>query len=491
MKRKALSLLMALCLMLSMVPAAFAVEEDAPEQIYFHGELVDLPVIDPPLMALSDDETSNVIEVRTQKQFEDITSSQWLSGATIKLYCDINLAEMKQPVEWGGYITYFDANLIGVSDGDTKPVIYGFANNTALFYGMVHGTISNITLDFDGAAGQLGFMPCTYSGSVPDSYYSITIDGVDTTGYVNLTEADQSNYSPFIYAANKGDLVMKDCVNAAAITGDIYGAIFHGYYALNTTGSYTFENCRNEGIVTMRNAAMFFGNPSTMNAKLESGLEVNITNCVNNGIISGTISQHYFVPSLNSADYSASDTALTAKEASLNITGTGSLVSAQTNGLSGNVADNGTITFSYTGTGNPTEFIVSVSSYVNMWDPTRKIFDGTARYSVSQSISPVESNSYTATLKYLGVADSDFGTNGSRVGGKVTRKAGDGTLYYMINKADTISGAEGYLPYATSTLDESGNPAGGRCVNPSFATVTAIGVDEDGNEIILGFYTLK
>lgn len=490
MKKRALSLLMALCLMLTLAPAAFAAEQETPEQIYFHGEWVDIPVIDPPLMALSDDETSNVIEVRTQKQFEDITPSQWLSGATIKLYCDINLAEMEQPDEWGGYITYFDANLIGVSDGDTKPVIYGFANNTALFYGMVHGTISNITLDFDGAAGQLGFMPCVYSASVPDSYYSITIDGVDTTGYVNLTEADQSNYSPFIYAANKGDLIMKDCVNAAAITGDIYGAIFHGYYALNTTGSYTFENCRNEGVVTMRNAAMFFGNPSTMNAKLESGLEVNIINCVNNGIISGTISQHYFVPSLNSADYSASDTALTAKEASLNITGTGSLISAQTNGLSGNVADDGTITFFYTGTGNPTEFIVSVSSYVNMWDPTRKIFDGTARYSVSESISPVEGNSYTATLKYLGVADSGFGNFGEDIGDYYTREADDGTVYYEIYKASDISGYEGYIPYASNTIVD-GNPVNNSCHAPSFATVTAVRTNSDGSVTIIGFCTLK
>lgn len=510
LSKKLVAACMTAAMMLTMVPAAFAAEPETelPTTIWAHGEEIELPVIDPIIPLANNDiatlsETDNSVTITSQEQFEAISAADWRKGITYYLACDIDLSQLSAP-EWGGYIQYFDSNLIGVVDEDgNKPIISGFANNRYLIYGMIRGTIANIELHMDGNAGALSFVPTVYSNVDDTSYYRVNIENVDVTGVVNLTEADQSNYSPFVYAASSGDFTMKDCTNYADITGDIYGAIFHGYYALNTTGAYTFNHCVNEGNVELRNAAMFFGNPATMNSKLDNQeLNVTVMDCENNGMIAGSISAHYFAPSLNSQDYPAGETALAAKETSMTqgtpapvtVGDSAGLCHGKTSKLSGSISDDNTITFSYNATQSGIDhYLVTVSSYVQVWNETFyngeqviATWDGTDRYSVSESIEPTESTEYTATLKYLGVCDEDYGLWGDNILDYSTNTSMDGNdVYYVIDP--TKSGDPDLTFYATRAMTDEGTPAGNGCAAPSFATVYAIG--EDGN--ILDFVSLK
>lgn len=510
LSKKLVAACMTAAMMLTMVPAAFAAEPETelPTTIWAHGEEIELPVIDPIIPVANNDiatlsETDNSVTITSQEQFEAISAADWRKGITYYLECDIDLSQLSAS-EWGGYIQYFDSNLIGVVDEDgNKPVISGFANNRYLIYGMIRGTIANIELHMDGNAGALSFVPTVYSNVDDTSYYQVNIDNVDVTGVVNLTEADQSNYSPFVYAASSGDFTMKDCTNYADITGDIYGSIFHGYYALNTTGAYTFNHCVNEGNVELRNAAMFFGNPSTMNSKLANQqLNVNVVDCENNGMIAGSISAHYFAPSLNSQDYPAGETALAAKETSMTqgspapvTVGEGAgLCHGKTSNLSGSISDDNMITFSYNGDQSGIDhYLVTVSSYVQVWNETfyngeqvLATWDGTDRYSVSESIEPTESTQYTAGLKYYGVADNNYGTRGGRLEGYTLRANSDKTQYYY-SITQPSAGDSDITYYATRNVDENNQPVGNGCAAPSFATVSAI--DSQGN--IIDFATIN
>lgn len=522
-RRKLTAIVMAAAMMLTMVPAAYAGEIDAtattvdqPTTIWAHGQEVELPVVDPvydvtgsDINAISDStiRSGQTIYINTLQDFIDVDPLEWRAGNTFYLTCDLDLSNL--PVtEWGGYIQFFDGSLIGVEKADhTYPVISGFDNNTYLIYGMIRGNIMNITLEMDGKAGALSYVPTSYSDGTPSTYYEVNINNVDVTGHVNLTESDQSNYSPYVFAASAGDFTMKDCTNYADITGDIYGAVFHGYYAMNTSGTYTFDNCVNEGNIKLRNAAMFFGNPSTMNSKLQAGLEVNITNCHNNSAIGGTISAHYFAPSLNEQNYPAEETYLADAEdgmltESANSPVTegpqGDLCWGMTSKLQGSIAADNSISFTYDdeALSSVDHFIVTVSSYVNRWNPHyfdedtqtfKPSWDGTTRYSVSETIPATGDESYDADLMYYGVADANYGFEGSKICDWRTVYSPDfENLYYMLEQNHLNEGLD-VTCYATTALNSQGQPAGNGFTNPSFATVYAI----DGSGNIIDFDTIE
>lgn len=498
MKKRILTSLLSLCLVVGLFPtAAFAVETTRPTTIWAHGEEVELPVVDR-VETVANDEAAAISDsgIRTNQEiiissiddFNRVLSDEWKGNNTFILTGDLDLSQAhKSAQEWGGYIDFFDGTLIGV--GDPAPKIYGFDNNTYLIYGMIKGTIENVQLELSGNAGAIYYMPATYSDPLPDDYYSVTMEDVTVNGYVSLTAADQSNYSPFAYAANTGDFTMKNCVNNADITGDIYGAVFHGYYALNTQGTYTFDHCVNNGDVKLRNTAMFFGNPSTMNDKMNDGLKVVIKDCENNGILDGSISAHYFVPTLNSQEFAASDTALIQMENSLltgdnRITGNGSLFPSgqQENALTASIdEEDQSISFSYTGTDAVDHFVVSVGSYIQRWNTMTEEWDGTARYSVTEEIDAVANQKdYTANVKFYGVIDRYYGfETGIEIAGNAVDEDEQGNRYYVIIPEKL---AEDNLFECYATKDKNGG-----CAGPDFATVSAVAADGQ----ILSFCTLK
>lgn len=528
-RRKLAAIVMATVMILTMVPTAYAGEIDAtattvdqPTTIWAHGQEVEVPVIDPVVgtdnvgvnaIAATTTRTNQEIVINNITDFNNVTDLEWRAGNTFILKCDIDLGQTTENdsiSDWQGYIPYFDGKIIGQKDNGEQPVIYGFKENTYLIYGIVHAEISNITLQMDGRAGALSYMPTVYTDTgYADDYYSVELDNVNVKGNVYLTESDQSNYSPFVFAANKGDFTMKNCTNSANITGDIYGAVFHGYYSMYASTDYTFENCTNDGIIKMRNAAMFFGNPSTMNQKLsgDDPLMINISGCKNTNLIAGTQSAHYFVPSLNGKDYSDSDVALKAMENKITnptdplvvVSGAGKLCGGLTSNLTADIDDQTqSITFSYkNGESVVDHYLVTVSSYLNRWNTSyydnstgsiTSDWDGTTRYSLSETIAKdIQKNGeYEAQLKYYGACDITYPYASIQlISGNLVYIDSSSNGYYVIDQ-DILGEDESITCYATRA-ENNGVPAGGGCTKPSFATVYAIA--EDGS--ILDFVTLK
>lgn len=499
MKKRVLSLLTALCLMLSLAPAAFAADRQPDTITLPNGEVREIPTLEDvantpstaKLSAIAESNgltaTNNVITITSADDLVKLNGLQdlCLSNCTIELNTPtkvLDLSNINCP-EWDGYLHYFYGNING--NGHT---IKGFKNNCAFIYAFFGGVIKDLTLEFDGNAGQLVFMPST-------NPVLTELNHIKTTGYVNLTGSDQSNYSPFIYCSGTGGLRMVDCTNEAEISGDIYGGIFYGYYPLYTDGiTYEFTRCVNNKNVVMRNAAMFFGNPSTVNDKLANNtLSLKISECENNAIIRGTVSAHYLAPSLNSVDHPASSTALIAKEAEIMANSGNKLPAAPSetlpcglqvgNALTGftyTIGEDKTITFTTPSNAEIEKYVVSVSSYVCWWNTKENRFDGAGdRATVSQYIDANGSTTYTADLKYYGFADDDYGEAGDDICEYWTQTDGTNT-YYTIKKYDETRPEtmpqEKYQVYATRNLNADGKPGNG-CVDPQFVTVAAVKTD--------------
>lgn len=503
MKKRFLSLLMAFCLMLSLAPAAFAAD-DQPDTITLpNGEVREIPTLEEAMNTATPAELSSgtevnglntvngVIKINTMADFIALAGDQntCLANNTIELNLPNKTLDLSDLpcAEWSGYLKYFYGNIDG--NGHT---VKGFKNNCALIYAYYGGTIKDLTLEFDGNAGQLIFMP-TSNPVLTD------LSHITTTGHVTLTGSDQSNYSPFIYCSGTGGLRMTDCTNEAKISGDIYGGIFYGYYPLYTDNvSYEFTRCVNNANVVMRNAAMFFGNPTTINEKLaNNALSLTITGCENNAIIRGTVSAHYLAPSLDGIGYPAASTALAAKETAIMADSTNTLPAAPTadqpcglqtgNALTGftyTIDADKSIHFTVPSGGESSnsiaKYVVSVSSYVCWWNTVENRFDGAGdRATVVQEITANGSASYTADIKYYGFADDDYGTPGDDVNGLWTQTDGTNT-YYTLEKYDEEDPSsmpqEKYQVYATNNLNEAGAPGNG-CVAPEFITVAAIKAD--------------
>lgn len=503
MRKKLLALLMAFCLMLTMAPMAFAAE--VPDTITLpNGEVREILSLDdiasePRVLAEMDSTglqvENGVIRITSVEDFVELSKEQdlCLAGYDLELDVEGKVLDLSSVncTEWDGYLHYFYGDING-----NNHVIKGLKDNCGLIYGYFGGTVKDLTVELDGAAAFLLFMPTT-------STDRIYLDNIKTEGFVTLTGADQSNYSPFIFCSGYGGLTMTDCVNNAEISGDIYGSIFYGYYPLYTTeqGSqitYEFDGCINNANVVMRNASMFFGNPSTINSKLAAGtLDITIENCENNAIIRGTVSSHYFAPSLNSSDYDKNDADLSEMEASLTVvdeeTGKAPVTVSETGSLAvGNALEDFTysineqnqITFNAPESETTiAKYVVSIGSYVKWWNTVAKEFDGSGdRYTVSEEITADSSESYTSTLKVFGFADSDFGSAGTRVNGLRTRTDGTNTYYQIVKYSDTDLYLGKYQRYATNAVNENGQPGGG-CVEPQFVTVAAL----DSNGAVIDF----
>ena len=149
MKKRLLSLLMAMCLMATMVPVAFAAETDQPDTITLpNGEVREIPTVEFPDApeTLAEIDSSEVVEIDSIKTFDGIPTTDWYSGKTFKITTDLDLADSTKTVEeWGGFIKYFYGNMIGEKADGTTPVISGIPNNRGFIYGIVGGTIENLT----------------------------------------------------------------------------------------------------------------------------------------------------------------------------------------------------------------------------------------------------------------------------------------------------------------------------------------------------------
>lgn len=498
MKKRLLSLLMAMCLMATMVPAAFAADIDQPDTITLpNGEVREIPTVEfpdtPATMAESD--SSEVVIIDSINKFDGITDAQWRSGKTFKITTNLNLAESSKTVaEWGGFIPYFYGKMIGEKADGTAPVISGIPNNCGLIYGIVGGTIQNLTFAHDastenGSASFITFMPTTMNGA----NHHLTMKDVKVTGSISLTGADQSNYAPFLYAAPRGGLTMEGCVNDASITGSIYGSVFHGYYPLfyGVGAPYTFKDCVNNGDVTMQYAGMFFGNSSSVEGTVGSKqLHLTIEGCKNTGMIRGTSGAKYFAAPVSEfgsgmqavenmikpleADEVREETQSPYAIKPIIIEDDGAL--CEKNALEGFEAVLNGNEVTVTRPENEADvdyYRISVSAYTYLWDNTNKIFDGsTDRYTVSQNIikdATLGTPTFVPDLKVYGFADTGVGEWDDFSGNYDVYKHGD-TCYYWVPNTPLGSG---FTRYVSNKLNEAGAPAAGGTKAAEIVTVAA------------------
>ena len=512
MKKRVLSLLMALCLMLTLAPAAFAANVDADTVLSLSenaertlirpdGEEIEIPDItiddvDDSIMLLS--ETDGVISLGSP---QDFIRTDWDQGNSYVLTADVNLSGLYASVnEWGGLIETFRGNFNG--GGHT---ITGVPENYCFIYGCIGGTIENVNFDLGGNAGFFVFMQVTYNGGY---YHPLLLKDITVTGEAVLTDADQANYAPFVYCAFP-EFVMQDCINYADLSGVTYASVFFGYCPLYT-GNYTFNGCENHGDISYRNAALFFGNPSKFQNNADGtestftqGLNISILNCKNYGTIRSTATTpRYFVADLgNMSIYSQRmENSLTANTSGVlqfgltcedenctkpDATHTGALLSGSDMDITMSKTADGTITITNNAANasQVVKYVVAVSSYVQEYDLATNSFWGTDRYSIEETIMVSDittgsvyapnGNSFNAQLKYYGLADAqedDVITTTIAGHPVVTR---NGQNYYQFESVWMYD--EVYL-MASRAVDEDGYPIGGTC-NPYFATVAAYGTN--------------
>lgn len=498
--KKALSLLTALCMVLTLAPAAFAVDSQ-PETITLpNGEVREIPTLNPDeamATSLSDLEVDSegYYIINNMADFEKVSGQEWYSNKKFRIKGDLNFAgKFSSTDEWVGAITYFFGTLEGVKgyyDGPEKgeryPVISGIPDNCCLIYGIVGGTIKNLTFKYDGQAAFITLMPVRLT---TNSNYSLTLDNITTEGYVTLTGSDQSNYSPFVYSASTGGLTMSNCVNNAAISGPIYGSVFHGYYPYVGT-NYVFENCVNNADVTLNYAGMFFGNSTNLESRL-SAINLTINGCENNATIRGLQGAKYLSAPIGG---SYSDTSEMQKvESILNskvdvisgaantyenvkeIGGTGAVcVGSVETGFTATLED-GIISITRpSGTSNITKYVVAVGAYVNMWNISANKFDGTDRFSVTQDIFTSDFGdelTITADLPVIGFSDSNYGTGRDTILNYPVRYDSSENYYYDVqNSIEHYDNT--YRLYVSTALTENGTPAGNGTKAAQFVTVSA------------------
>ena len=382
-----------------------------------------------------------------------------------------------------GYIFRNFAGLIQRDPAAGPAVIKGLPANVSLVYNWFMGNMAYFDVDLDGQPSRLARMPGTIGGEYSllnmqniNVYSGST--GTDGRKTVELTQADtQANYSPFIFTTG-GEFTMKNCANYADISSSSYGSVFYGYYPI-ASGMITFTNCVNYGEITMRHAAMFFGNNtvfpgSSLYAFHQEDPDQNMIQfigCENRGSIRGSQSAYLF-----STRAAGDDAVSDAYEGYLRTMGCNKgTVSVLDNelGMKLYADDQGNLTMKPAAEGkNVDHYVVSVYSYVNVFKTVDQSRYGTTRFGTQETLS---NGNTTITLKKYGVCDYPLGTTGMNPSGLIAGMKVveyDGKHYYWLD-----SSKPGDFYYKVNSGDEAGIKS-----SPDIVTLAAY----DANGKLLG-----
>lgn len=313
MRKKALSLLMALCLTATLAPAAFAAEDSTnawaairetndPEVVFVEDDLPESNVLAPiSTVNLTGDGTkNNPYLINNENDFVElcILTRNYAGYIYVDLLADLDLTFCDVAADITGcYINYFD----GVFNGNGH-TIKGMEPDAYLFYQWHAGEIRDLTLDLQGQPSTLvGTSFRVTSVGDPVGYGETKLSDITVVSDepIQVDGPAYNNYSFFLYSSGPY-FTMEDCVNYADLSGDIYGSPFYGYYPLPLSdypedGQITVTNCVNHGNVSLRYAGFVFGNPTG----LEDQRDVSISNLKNYGRFSGTESTHAFCSDAN------------------------------------------------------------------------------------------------------------------------------------------------------------------------------------------------
>ena len=305
MKRRIISILAVCCMMVAMMPAAFAAEGNPrPEPEYLVVSEDDIPMAP---MSISETQPEGTGTQDDPFLIYDATDFAYFMGyfshyqgeIYVELMADINISSVVSSVpQWGACWKYFH----GVFDGNNH-TISGLTADRFLIYGWVGGTIKDLTLDLGGNSGTLVYCPVSLSsqGSIlqlPTTLYNISVISDET---IVLTDANgQANYAPFIYSSGPY-FTMENCKNYADISGSTYASVFYGYYPLSNPlpddHYFKFINCENHGDITYQYAGLIFGNPTGLFYK-----NYTLEGIKNYGELRGTETVHFFSSDANSID---------------------------------------------------------------------------------------------------------------------------------------------------------------------------------------------
>lgn len=555
LSKKLVAACMTAAMMLTMVPAAFAAEPTAtdnmggfqqlsenvdmtferPDGETISTKIYDLDEVQPQVTTMSANAVGTESNPIILDSPEDFMNQDWLGNNYYSLTADVNLSSVftaKNVGEWEALISGFYGHFNG--NGHT---ISGVPNNEYLFDYVVGGTIENINFNIGSHAAFLVFGSAALKDAQGNLFTdSLTMNNITVEGNVLLPNANQSNYSPFIYAAAPG-FQMNNCTNYADITGMTYAAVFYGYTPY-LGGAHTFNNCVNHGNVKLNNAALFFGNPTAFgnNSNVLSTISISIQDCKNYGQIRSLVTPaNYFVTDVGSGlstfsqnmENSLRESAgvQSQNEDKMLVIGTPEMTctdekclhqsdgthdgklycGSELEGLAVSVADDGeTIMIT-----QPEEaddiilYTVSVSSYASIFQTstdsqgnTIGVNKGTELKTFSESIPVANLSNYTtdgdtiqANLKYYGIADTELTTSTSTPVLGYQTLTYQGKNYYRLqhDQSITYGGVNDYLIYASSnSFGEDGTFNGGSVGGPSILSVSAI--DENGNLVASAYY---
>ena len=312
MKKRLLSLLMAMCLMATMVPAAFAADEEngrpIPDElpIVNEADMVQSEEIPVPLSAdwSGTGTKDDPYLIYTADGFVTVANmfNNYIGEKYIRLENSIDLSG-KTVQEWSGFIKWFEGDF----DGNGK-TISNIPENCYLIYSTHNATIHDLTLDLGGQAGTLiyySFRVKMTDGTIEWGHDTLSNITVKSATPVKLTDNSQANYAPFLYSSSPY-FTMQDCTNYADIIGNTYASAFYGYYPLPldlnaypNDAEITFDNCVNHGNINLRYAGLFFGNPTGLCQERNIAFK----DCVNYGEIRGAESAHFFSSDAGANDY--------------------------------------------------------------------------------------------------------------------------------------------------------------------------------------------
>lgn len=483
MRKKVLSLLAALCLMLSLAPAAFAAETAQPDTVTLpSGETVEIPSL-----SLADEQTtfqeseenshvsvaeanaaadpgysgsgtkSNPFRVYTEDGLLNLSANFDTTNLTISyiyLMEDLDFTNISIPNDYIFlyFIGYIQGDPDRVSSGD--PVTIKGLGDRVLVYYWFGGDIGNFEMDMDGVPGRVAMLP----GMIGTEYWDVSMTNLTIYSGSKEDEAEkkplelnngdaQANYSPYIYCTG-GAFTMKNCVNYADITGTSYGSVFYGYYPLSNA-QITFDGCVNKGTITMRHAAMFFGNNSAFydgrfgfNSENPELNKIQFTNCANDGVIAGTSTANLF--STRAAGNGYEDDVSEQYESYLR-NGNGIEVEkdsirliGQDLGMALHADAQGNLTMTPSEKEDVAYYVVSVYNYVYAFDEEYNPI-GSMRYGTSEKL---ENATDEISLKKYGVCDYAAGTPGLTSVGKVGEDelrivSYNDKCYYWLNNQDS------------------------------------------------------
>ncbi len=500
MKRKIFSAVLALVMLLTLAPVAFAAEdEDEPVVILPDGtKVVGIPTIDAPEMALSAEET--VIPIPDEDAFAAITASQWTSGATFEIQGDLNLEQLYIDGEvpnYYGLINFFYGTIRGVwlEDEGRYPIIKGIPSAKCLIRLPIGGTIENLIFDHGTNTPYITFL----AGAFTNQVHTLTLNNITVQGNGETATRVGSNYSPFVYTCPAGGIIMNNCVNKINMVGSGYSSVFFGYYPAYYSEGHQrdieFINCTNYGNLTTNMAGMFFGNSTGLDNYI-GDIKLVIENCVNNGSILGRNSAYYLcAAAANEGEFSDGSTSGKIEDVLVKgsespyaaqfediqkITGTPNVIGKAPTLEGFSAIWNSDNTISFTPATNNEEvayYRVRVGSYLHAWDTENNKFFGTYLYTVEQrynSDAVTGMESVKAELMAYGFADSDYGPQTEVVLSYPVCDVNGEKFYFIQNTDGNI-----FQYYATGNLNDEGTPVDNMAVPPAVVIVTAYGVDNN------------